>query len=251
MTARSAAVAILAGVAALALAACERPADTAKGQARAPAPAAAQAPAPSLAAAFEIAFGRPAPARRSVTKGEQADTWIYDPARLIPVGERLALVSTGRHFSDCHVCAGALAVHYLERAPEGGWRTSGAWPEIIYGGGFGQPPEWRVREDLGHPLVIQAEAGSTGQGYTCASATLMELTASGPVIRADQIPTHYDNQGAVGEGEAPTVIDGAIGRGPDGRLRVTYTGTKRAEVDYALRESRYVPVAGPADIARC
>lgn len=251
MTGRAAALAVLAAVAALSLAACERPTEKAEQQTRAPAPAAAPISAPSLAAAFELAFGRPAPARRTVAKGEQADTWIYDPARLIPVGERLALISTGRHFSDCHVCAGAIAVHYLERGPGGVWAVSGAWPEILYGGGFGQPPEWRLRDDLGHPLVIQAEAGSTGQGYTCASATLVELTASGPVVRADQIPTHYDNQGAVGEGEAATVIDGTIGRGPDGRLRVTYAGTKRAEVDYALRDGRYVAVSGPDDIARC
>ncbi len=43
---------------------------------------------------------------------------------------------------------------------------------------------------------------------------------------------HYDNAGVV---TTPVVtIDGKLDRGPDGKLRVTFTGSKTGFVDYEL-----------------
>ncbi len=234
----------------LALGACERsPGPTPASAPAAKPPAAAPDLAPNLSQAFHLAFGRAAPARRTVTEGETSSVYIYDPARLIPMDGGMALVSTARNLSDCHLCAGALAVHYLKRGPGGAWTVSGAWPELAFGNGFGAPPDWEVRQ-FGQRRFIQAEAGWTGQGYTCSSATLIELGPDTVAVRA-VVPVHYDNEGAVGEGEAATVIDGRIESGPDGKLRVTYEGTKSGVVDYARSGERYAPVSGPVGIADC
>jgi len=237
---------------AVSAAGCGRVSNPAPSPAPSPARASPQAVAPpSLHEAFRLAFGKPAPARRDVARdGEHGETLIYDPAELIPFGGGYALVSLGHNLSDCHVCAGAMAIHYLRRGSDGRWTATGAWPEILYGNGFGEPPRWRLRADLGVSAMIQSETGWSGQGYSCGSADLVELAPDGPKLRAEDIPLHYDDAGAVGDDRA-TVVDGEIAQGPHGGLRVTYKGSRAGVVDYALKDGRFSRVAGPADIAAC
>jgi hypothetical protein len=220
---------LICGAAALMLAACQKPAENG---AAAPAAAAPQVRALTAAEAFRMAFGAPAPAARKVTRqGDSEETLTYAPARLVPVdGGALALVSTAANASDCHACSGAMAIHYFRRE-NGAWKLAGSWPEILPGNGFGQPPDWRLRADLGQADYIVAEAGWTGQGYTCTSADIVELTPTAPRVLGEDIPLHYDNEGA---GEPPVVnIDGKLGQGPDGKLRVTFTGSRSGFTDYA------------------
>lgn len=200
----------------------------------------------TAAAAFRMAFGKAAPAARTVARGEPGneETLSYTPAGLVPVGEVMALVSTATNSSDCHACSGALAIHYFER--EGaGWKLAGSWPEIVGGNGFGAPPEWRIRTDLGRPAYLVTETGWSGQGYTCSATDLVELTPAAPLVQATSIPMHYDNEGV---GTPPVVtIDGTLDRGPDGKLRVTFTGTKSGFVDYVLVGGKFTRVS-PADL---
>lgn len=242
---------ILGLTAALALSACQKAGD---GQSNAGAQdggvAAAPAPAPSApltaAEAFRLAFGKAAPATRTVPRGEPGneETLTYTPAKLVPVGDVVALVSTATNSSDCHACSGALAIHYFRREGSG-WKLAGSWPEILGGNGFGAPPEWRIRTDLGRPAYLVSETGWSGQGYTCASADLVELTPQAPLVQATAIPMHYDNAGV---GTTPVInIDGKLDRGPDGKLRVTFTGSKTGFVDYALVGGKFTRVS-PADL---
>lgn len=241
---------LILGAVALALAACG-PADGGKSDAdpsggkAAAAPSAAET-ALTTAEAFRMAFGKAAPVARTVSRGEPGDqeTLTYTPAKLVPVGDVVALVSAATNGSDCHACSGALAIHYFKREGSA-WRLAGSWPEIVGGNGFGQPPEWRIRTDLGRPAYLVADTGWSGQGYTCGKTDLVELTPEAPLVQATAIPMHYDNAGV---GTTPVVnIDGKLGRGPDGKLRVTFTGSKTGFVDYALVGGKYTRVS-PADL---
>ena len=241
---------LIAGAVVMALAACT-PADGGKsdadprdGKLAATPPAAATTL--TAADAFRMAFGKAAPASRTVARGEPGneETLTYTPAKLVPVGEVMALVSTATNRSDCHACSGALAIHYFRR--EGaGWKLAGSWPEIVAGNGFGQPPEWRIRTDLGRPAYLVTDTGWSGQGFTCASTDLVELAPAAPLVQATGIPMHYDNAGV---GTTPVVtIDGKLDRGPDGKLRVTFTGSKTGFVDYELVGGKFTRVS-PADL---
>jgi hypothetical protein len=211
----------------LALAACRQPAEPVVVDPGPPPPLTA-------ARAFEMAFGDAAPVERKVTREgvDYQETLTYRPAKLVPMSEgHVALVSLATNASDCHACSGAMAIHYLRRTGTT-WTLEGGWPEIVGGNGFGAPPDWTVRTDLGEPLYIVAEAGWSGQGYTCSSADLIELMPGAPRVLGQDIPIHYDNEGV---GTPPVVnIVGTLGRGPDGKLRVTFTGSKTGFTDYQI-----------------
>lgn len=243
---------LIAAVSLLALAACQKTpaanADPRDGKvAAAPAGSAATRLAAPLteADAFRMAFGSAAPAVRKVTRpdGDYEEALTYSPARLAPLGELMVLVSTASSDHDCHACSGALAIHYFKRQ-NGSWVMSGAWPEILPGTGFGAPPDFTIRTDLGRPTWLQAEGGWSGQGYTCTSADLIELTPQGPVVRGENIPLHYDNAGVVDDPAQATTVDGKLDRGPDGKLRVTFTGSKTGFTDYDMVGGKLTRVSG-------
>lgn len=237
----------VAGVSALAvLTACKQPPAEQKGADAPPAaPGSTAAALLSADQAFRMAFGTPAPAERTV-KGPEADateqTYSYKPDKLVTVGDRLALVSTATNASDCHACAGALAIHYFERAGSA-WKLAGSWPEITSGNGFGAPPEWRLRSDLGPATWLQTETGWTGQGYTCGAVSLIELTPQGAVLRGDHIPVHYDNAGAVMDESQAESQDGTL-TWADGKLRVTYTGKRPGVAEYEIVGGKFVRRSG-------
>ena len=234
---------LIVGAALLALAACKKAAPEAVGPDPAAASKAPSAASLTAAQAFELAFGKAPPAARTVTRPDAGaeETLTYQPAKLVPVGDQTALVSLATSSSDCHACSGALAVHYFKRGGDG-WTLAGGWPEIVAGNGFGQPPSWRLRSDLGEGRsFIEAEAGWTGQGYTCTKIDLIELTPQGAVLRAENIPC----TGTTREPPSPDRSqDGTLARGPDGKLRVTYTGQKPGAADYDLVGGQYVRVSG-------
>ncbi len=227
------------------LAACDRPPAREPGRPEAASTAAVQLTEDQ---AFRLAFGAPAPATRTGVRPEAPDeTLTYRPAGLQPLGDGLVLVSLATSGSDCHVCTGAVAVHYL-KPRAAGWAVTSASPELLTGRGFGEPPDWSIRRDLGSSPMLVTEAGYTGQGYTCTTSDLVELTPAGPVLRGEAIVVHQDDAGAVGP-EHATVSRGKLGMRPDGTLRVDFGA--RGSVDYELRQGRYVAVAGPQALREC
>ena len=239
-----------AGVALLALAACKQPEPAAVGpDAVAPGPA-SDAPAPlSAGEAFRMAFGAAPPAKRKV-EGETGGDFSYSPGKVVPVsGALAALVSTATNAQDCHACAGALAVHYFRHA-DGRWAPAGNWPELVPGQGFGAAPDWSVRADLKPGVWLAVETGWTGQGYSCGAVDLIELTPTGPFVRGSGIPVHYDNAGAVMDEREAQREDGVISRLPDGKFRVTVSGSKTGTVDYEMVGDNLVR-RGPNVITDC
>lgn len=238
-------IVLAASAALLLLAACRQPEAAPEPVGPDPLPP-APAPAAPLTAteAFRLAFGAPPPVKRTARlPGFDNDQELtYSPGKLVPVGDQVALVSTATNASDCHACSGALAIHYFRR--EGtGWALAASAPEIVPGAGFGQPPDWRLRTDLGPARWIETEAGWTGQGYTCTSVDLIELTPHGAVLRGADIPTHYDNAGAAMDESQVERQDGTLSWA-DGRLRVTYAGKRSGVAEYELVGGRFVRRTG-------
>ncbi|KAK0359464.1 hypothetical protein LTR94_031197, partial [Friedmanniomyces endolithicus] len=172
------------------------------------------------------------------------EVWTYKEGELVPLsGDRFAFISEGQG-GDGHVQAGALSIHYLQRAGDSFTRIGG-WPGIVVSGTWGNPPQWRVRTDLTPGPALVSEAGGTWQGYTCTWANLIELTPERPVVRIDQIPISYSDGGAKEEGESQTmqavIIPGEKGRS----LQVRYSGDVKGVVTYDKQGEVYKPAKSP------
>lgn len=159
-----------------------------------PAQALRAMPAPALVAmAHRAAFGTDGVA---AVPGEKGGELRFAPGELVWTGDMAVLLSPGTNADDCHACAGAVAVTYLQPRG-GGFVVRGKWLDTIGGNGFGQPPtSWSVRTDMAPVPVVVATTGFSNQGYTCGVTTLTALTPAGPV-QSDPVPTSYSNAGAV------------------------------------------------------
>ena len=239
------------------LAACGQPAEQAEppvaGDATpavpAPGDAGANASALSEAAAFQAAWGSAPPVvYRAPDAKPDDEAMTYSKGTLVPLGgDRFALVSEGQG-GDGHVSAGALAIHYLNRAP-GGFTRIGAWPDIVSGGTFGSPPQWTIRADLTPAPALVTEAGGTWQGYSCSWSDVVELTPQRPIVRADGIPVGYDDSGAKETGAED--MEGALTPDIKGQsFSVRYTGDRTDVVRYALSGERYQATTRP-DLLTC
>lgn len=193
--------------------------------------------------AFRAAYGEGDTAQ--VEAGE-ADTVTIKPGKLVWIGETAALLSSGPSQSDCHACSGALAIAYLK--PKGdGFEVTGSWPALVRGSGWGQEPEWKLRDDLTSNPAIYVEAGWTGQGYSCGSASITELKPDGPV-QSDRIGLSASNGGAIDEstgktfgGEPAKELTGQIvDIVKDKSFAVKATGTASFVEKYEYRGGKFV-----------
>lgn len=191
-----------------------------------------------LSTAFSTAF----PKVDIVVKDQK---YHVSAADLRKVGDQWVLVSTATG-DDCHGCGGLLGITYLKPA-EAGFAVSGSWPDLIPGGSFGQPPSWKLRDDLMGAPVIVASGGGTFQGYTCETSTLVALTPSSPTIIADSIPTAYSNDGtmeAEESGQAESVEGKIAPDKKDESFKVTFTGTSAGVVRYVRTGQMFAPAPG-------
>ncbi|CAN5132618.1 hypothetical protein BH10PSE2_BH10PSE2_30720 [soil metagenome] len=238
------------------LSACHRP-DTDKSASHGAQPDTRAAVAETLspeqltALAFRAAWGSAPPATHETPSADGDPVEIvYASARLVPMGgDRFALVSDGKG-GDAHVDGGALAIHYLKRTATGFDRI-GSWPEFVFDGTFGAPPDWAVRTDLTDAPALLTKAGGTWQGYTCEWSSLIELTPDKPVMRSDDIPVGYDSSGASEDGKSGETLEGTITPGTKGRsFVVNYGGARTASVTYALAGDAYTATSDP-DLPAC
>jgi hypothetical protein len=159
----------------------------------------------------------------------------------------VALVSGG-WTDSCHGCAGALAIHYLQRTPQG-FRLTGAWPEIAQGASFGEPPQWRLRAGLFPQTAIEARSGGTWQGCTVGVADLIELTPERPIVRARGVLLDYDNSGS---GDEDNAVHGELKARDIGRsFEADYTGARRLGVVYVRDGDAYQPDRNVPELPSC
>lgn len=239
-------------LATLLLAGCERAGDRPPPAPVAPGPktSAESTAAPQLspeqlaALAFRAAWGGAPPIEHGEGEGGPQ---TFRSGRLTPVqGDVYALVSEG-HGGDSHAASGSLAVHYLRRTADG-FERLGAWPALVSGGSWGNPPEWEVREDLTPGPAIVATGGGVWQGYACEWADVVELTPERPILRADNLHLGYSSEGALGD--AGDRYQGVIRAGRKGQTFLVDYDRPDVTVTWARVGDAYDPVS-PPDLPWC
>ncbi len=201
----------------------------------------AAASAQSLDAASRAAFGR-----QGATIRIDNEQVRYRPSRLVQTRFGPVLLAEGRVRDFSHVSPGRIGAWYLRRVP-GGYARVSAFPKAVTGGSMGGLSEWGVSTRFAANPVISAESGFTGQGITCVSTILTELTPRGPVEIA-VVPTAYENAGAVGRARS---IEGKITNIVPGRsFAVSYGGSARFVERYVRRGASYQRV-GPTRFPEC
>jgi hypothetical protein len=194
-----------------------------------------------LEAAFRAAYGKPSPAR--IGAGDVAMTFTPDGlVDVDPAAGIVVLVAGGQNKDDCHACVGSLAHHYLKRTPKGFVRLAKAGETQFNGNEYGAPPQWKVRRDLEDNPVLTLEVGFIGQGYSCASQDLVELTPGGATTRARGVRVLYDDSGADGDRHHRiTTLEGQIRPLAKGRrFVVVFHGTRAMRVVYERHGDTYV-----------
>lgn len=122
----------------------------------------------------------------------------YEPGTLVDAPFGPVLVSEGRVPDGSHADSGHVAIHYL--APDGrGYRVTGAYPDAVRSGSFGQLSELAVSRKFGRLPVVDTQGGGTWQGYTCSWTTLTELGPTSPRELATFMDA-YDESGATVDG---------------------------------------------------
>lgn len=206
--------------------------------------------------AFQAAFGTAERASLSVDSGEAygtdhfPETVEFTPGGLAWTPFGPVLISVGEVKDAAHVSAGKIAVHYLR--PVGGqFEVAQSFVPAIETGSFGRIGSWSLSRKFSDFPVIYATGGGTWQGFTCAVATLTELTPNGPRQLAD-IPLAYGNGGAVREGEKATEIEGKVRNiVKDQSFDVVYSGSQAFTEHYVRRGGSYVLEGGETRMEMC
>jgi hypothetical protein len=155
--------------------------------------AAKTATASELGAAFQAAFGQPAPVTRDIQRpiygrdhhevaGDEPKEMDLWPDRMIQLGiDRWALLTKEYNQNTAHVSPGAIAVAYLHDLG-GGWALEHSWPEIVYSGVGGEPANAgeEVRRFGSAPLYL-ATSEWCGMGACSDTVDAIRLAPSGPV----------------------------------------------------------------------
>ena len=210
------------------------------------------APTPELspeqanALAFRAAWDSAAPATASDPnpESEVPGSFEFTDSTVQPLGAGLyALISTGVGDNG----AGAVAIHYLVRTPDG-FRRNEVEPLFISAGSGGEP-QWTLRSDLTPVPAVLVSARSTGQGRTCQIGSLVELTPSHPVLRADEMRLRVSDA----DGAESAALEGQLAPGRvGGNFTLTFSGASDAVVTYVLTDlGTYRPMGEPNSLPGC
>jgi hypothetical protein len=202
-----------------------------------PPPPPVKSAAERLSDAFEAATGN----RTEFTVLEDGEQVTTKPLRIVslPFGE--ALLTNREIQNGCHACTGAIGVYYLKNSG-GTVEVTGSWPKAVEGWGWGAPPsQWHFTSKFTSSPAIYASGAYTGQGITESSATLTELTPTGPVT-SDVIGTGFSDEGAIVDDERPAcVVQGNIANiVKDESFDVIVTGSVNAVDHYVRSGGKFV-----------
>lgn len=192
-----------------------------------------------LALAFRAVYGVSPSKKTPLKVTHEERVYAVSPTALEWMGNTAVFLTSAEDVAGCHPCSGAIGIHYL-KLQGSGLAVKRSWPLQMKGGSFGAPPsDWKLRRDLGRNLYITTEGGFTGQGQTCASLLLTELTPERPISRG-RVSTYYSNEGAITEDDKKTQWTGRIIQiVPDRSFNVTYTGSDHFTEHYQLQGEEY------------
>ncbi|HEX5182153.1 MAG TPA: SHOCT domain-containing protein [Allosphingosinicella sp.] len=178
-------------------------------------------------------------------------TFVYHPGRLFWVGDKAVLISPASGAGACPDCAGTVAVHYLTPAQDQ-FQVSGSWPEAVSGTQWNTPPRWRMTSTYTTLPAIWEEGHNRTQGCVSGSATLTELTPSGPVTSG---PIRFSYHGKTGLADillGDTNIEGHVANvQKDVSFDVVYSGDKQFTETWVKQGDRFVLQGGETRVPQC
>jgi hypothetical protein len=190
-----------------------------------------------LAAAFRAAFGAKdgAVLRK---QGQLKEDVKYTPGELVDTSFGPVLLSPGEVENPSHVNSGKLAIVYLKQSDKG-FEVVRKFVPAAEAGSFGKIVDWSVNRSFGKLPIVTVNGAGNWQGYSCSTATLVELTPDGPKPLVT-LPMTYDNSGAV-EGKNPTQINGRIDNIQPGKAfdMVYFAGSKEFKEHYVRSGDTY------------
>ncbi|MCA8899078.1 MAG: caspase family protein [Hyphomonas sp.] len=161
-----------------------------------------------LDAAFYSVYGAFGTATADIKAADEyggaMETFDFTPAFAVKFNDFVALVSKGTNRDDAHVSVGRISAHYIKDG-----EIIGAWQDLGFGNGFGEPPDYSLRTGLLAYPTMMLQSGYTAQGYTVGSEQLIEITPDGPQVRAI-VPTLEDTSGAVFGDQGVCTVEGTI-----------------------------------------
>ena len=191
--------------------------------------------------AFDAVFGK---GEREIELSDDA-SFAYSRGKVIWAEFGPVLIVEGN--GDPYPAAlGTLGIFYLRELPGGTFEEVHRWPDAVAGGIMGNPPSWKVRQDIVDHPVIEATAGGVWQGYACDATSLTELTPAGPKSLV-VFNSQYDSRSAgVGAGE---YYAGAITQVVRNRsFDVRFTGTRQLTRHYVRNGEVYE--SSPSDTGK-
>jgi hypothetical protein len=178
-------------------------------------------------------------------------TFVYHPGRLFWDGDTAVLISPATGAGGCSDCAGTVGVYYL--TPVGDhFQVSGSWPEAVSGAQWNTPPHWRMTSAFTTRPAIWEDGRTTGQDCTSGSATLTELTPSGPVQSGPIRISYRGKSGLSGLLLGETRIEGhAANIQKDVSFDVVYSSDKQFTETWVKQGDRFVLQGGESKMPQC
>lgn len=185
--------------------------------------------------AFDAVFGQGEREART----QQGMVYSYANGRVVWVGTTPFLIveGTAEAWPQSY---GALGIFLLSEHRDGRLQEMARWPDAVMGSMMGNPPRWRVRDDITDRPVIESTGGGAWQGYACDTTTLTELTPDGP-HSIGVIDMSYDSTGALGD--QGKTYRGSISNVVRNRsFDVQFTGTQRIMQHFIRRDVQFLRV---------
>lgn len=189
--------------------------------------------------AMDAVFGR---GLREIRTPEAA-VFTYDKGKVIWTDFGPVLIAEGSG-EPYPASSGTLGVFYLREIPGATFVELRRWPDAVMGSIMGNPPQWKVRNDVTSGAVVESSSGGVWQGYACDSTTLTELTETGPraLVTFD---SRYDGSGAAyggNESYQGTITNVVRNRSFD----VLFSGTRSITQHFIRKGDQFIriPEAG-------
>jgi len=197
---------------------------------------------PAAAAAFRTLFGG------DEMMSTLDDAVTFRPGGLVRSGEAEILIARGTRASSAHPDPGYIGAWYLRR-DRSALAIAAAYPRLVAAGTFGDPPDWRMRDDLGDQPVLEVDGFGMWFGHAFTCTTLVALGPRGPRTLLGPVLTGYEYESDPDDpGDEPSAdTRGSIryDQAHD-RFIIAYAGTVRGTVTYARAGARYRPTSSNA-----
>ena len=195
-------------------------------------------------AAFTAAFGKNDGTILLKKQGQLKENVRYKPGDLIQAPWGPVLLSPGEVENPSHVNSGKLAIFYLKSADKG-FEVTKRFVPAVETGSFGKIVDWSVSKSFGDLPIVTVNGAGNWQGYSCSTATLIELTPDGPKELVT-LPMTYDDSGAV-NGKGATQINGRIDNiQPRRGFDIVYFAGSREFKEHYVRSGNSYALAGGA-----